>query len=202
MAAGTASAYEVGEPVLCLHAAGLFDAKVLEVRASPAGHIYLVHYLGWRKTWDEHVPESRLRKRTAENLAEKERLASMIVGARRMDGAKRKAVLNDDGSEVARPVPSLSAAKKKLAADKQYSTSPAPAGAEAVADAAGVMLPADGGGGTDAPGADGTIAAGAPGCAPDVPSGAESCEIRLTIPQPLKIRMVTDWEAVTREHKL
>lgn len=201
MSSGTT--FAVGEAVLCTHTIGMYDAKVLGVNKSSAGPIYHVHYQGWKKAWDEHVPEGRLRKRSEENLAEKERLTAEVASAKakKLDAkrkdAKRKAEPSAAEEPPARPAaPRASAAKRLLAADGQL-LEPAGEGC-APAKAADALQPADGGADVQpAPfDADGAAASGAA-----APNG-ERGEIRLLVPQPLKIKMVNDWEAVTREHKL
>jgi mortality factor 4-like protein 1 len=64
--------YSKDEKVLCFHLDLLYEAKVLAVvpnesdkRAPPE---YLIHYRGWKTTWDQTVPEERLRKYTPENI--------------------------------------------------------------------------------------------------------------------------------------
>lgn len=52
------------------------------------GPHYLVHYQGWKKTWDEWVPESRLLKFTDENVAQQKAL----VNAHKAEAAAAAAV--------------------------------------------------------------------------------------------------------------
>ncbi|KAJ1630378.1 MRG-domain-containing protein [Pavlovales sp. CCMP2436] len=164
-----AADFVLNEPVLCMHGSGLFDAKVVEVRPRAGLEtLYLVHYIGWKKNWDETVPEQRLRKRTQENLEAKERIAAEIAATK---GTKRKVLEPPEPSAV----PTKPAAhRKKTAADSQVATGGEPAaGSAAAADASGA--------GSDE---------------------LERAEMKLIIPQALKIKLVADWEAVTREHKL
>ncbi|KAF2277594.1 mortality factor 4-like protein-like protein 1 [Westerdykella ornata] len=60
------------EKALCFHHELLYDAKVLDVKPldeddKKSGFQYKVHYKGWKNTWDDWVPEDRLRKVTQEN---------------------------------------------------------------------------------------------------------------------------------------
>ncbi|PYH80914.1 chromatin modification-related protein eaf3 [Aspergillus uvarum CBS 121591] len=64
--------YQKDERVLCFHHEILYEAKILDLRhidpddrKSP--YEYLVHYKGWKNTWDDWVPQDRLRKFTDEN---------------------------------------------------------------------------------------------------------------------------------------
>ena len=69
--------YQPEEKVLCFHGPLMYQAKILmaedwkgtENQHGAVGPHYLVHYQGWKKTWDEWVPDSRLLKYTDENLA-------------------------------------------------------------------------------------------------------------------------------------
>ncbi|KAI9833407.1 MAG: Esa1p-associated factor [Phylliscum demangeonii] len=61
------------ERVLCFHQDLLYEAKILDCKAedpqdSKGPMLYLVHYKGWKKTWDDWVSDDRLRKHTPENL--------------------------------------------------------------------------------------------------------------------------------------
>ncbi|KAI9092613.1 MRG-domain-containing protein [Phlyctochytrium arcticum] len=63
-----------GDQVLCFHGPLLYEAKVLKAEhwTDKANHedgpYYFVHYKGWKQTWDEWVPESRVLKFSDENL--------------------------------------------------------------------------------------------------------------------------------------
>ncbi|KAK5086435.1 Esa1p-associated factor [Lithohypha guttulata] len=66
------AAYQKDEKALCFHGELLYEAKILDTRrqdpkdkSSPFE--YRVHYKGWKNTWDDWVPQDRLRKNTEEN---------------------------------------------------------------------------------------------------------------------------------------
>ncbi|KAJ5533091.1 hypothetical protein N7494_009643 [Penicillium frequentans] len=64
--------YAKDEKVLCFHHDILYEAKILDVRHKDASDKkspfeYLVHYKGWKNTWDDWVLEDRLRKWSDEN---------------------------------------------------------------------------------------------------------------------------------------
>lgn len=71
--------YTENEKVLCFHGPLIYSAKILKAekwtgddnRLGAVGPHYFVHYDGWKKTWDEWVPETRLLKHNDENLARK-----------------------------------------------------------------------------------------------------------------------------------
>ncbi|KAJ9623614.1 Esa1p-associated factor [Taxawa tesnikishii (nom. ined.)] len=67
-----APAFAKDEKVLCFHHELLYEAKVLESRPvdpndKKTAYQYRVHYKGWKNTWDDWVPQDRLRKNTEEN---------------------------------------------------------------------------------------------------------------------------------------
>ncbi|KAF9888114.1 Esa1p-associated factor [Aspergillus nanangensis] len=72
MAPASQMTYHKDEKVLCFHHEILYEAKILEVRHTDpddrkSSYEYLVHYKGWKNTWDDWVPQDRLRKFTEEN---------------------------------------------------------------------------------------------------------------------------------------
>ncbi|KAJ5605663.1 hypothetical protein N7510_008444 [Penicillium lagena] len=72
MAPAYASMYNKEEKVLCFHHDILYDAKILDLRHKDSSDRkspfeYLVHYKGWKNTWDDWVLEDRLRKATEDN---------------------------------------------------------------------------------------------------------------------------------------
>ena len=74
--------YQPEEKVLCFHGPLMYQAKILmaedwkgtENQHGAVGPHYFVHYQGWKKTWDEWVPDARLLKYTDENLARQKAL--------------------------------------------------------------------------------------------------------------------------------
>ncbi|KAI9776116.1 MAG: Esa1p-associated factor [Candelina submexicana] len=72
MAPSSHSSYAKDEKVLCFHHELLYEAKILDSRPldpsdkrSPLQ--YKVHYKGWKNTWDDWVPQDRLKKFNDEN---------------------------------------------------------------------------------------------------------------------------------------
>ncbi|KAF7720021.1 Uncharacterized protein PECH_008107 [Penicillium ucsense] len=85
--------YSKDEKVLCFHHDILYDAKILEVRHKDAADKksvleYLVHYKGWKNTWDDWVLEDRLRKATEENRELAANLRREVEAAARQKNAK------------------------------------------------------------------------------------------------------------------
>lgn len=70
--------------------------KETDNQSGAAGPHYLVHYQGWKKTWDEWVPETRLLKFNEENLARQKAL----VDAQKAEAAAAAAVAaaNEQGT--------------------------------------------------------------------------------------------------------
>ncbi|CAO1636171.1 unnamed protein product [Sympodiomycopsis kandeliae] len=83
----TASAmnFQANEKVLCYHGPLIYQAKILKAEIwtgqDPSeggftGPHYFVHYQGWKATWDEWVPESRVLKLNDENIARQKALVA------------------------------------------------------------------------------------------------------------------------------
>ncbi|EPQ30979.1 uncharacterized protein PFL1_01168 [Pseudozyma flocculosa PF-1] len=170
--------YAESEKVLCYHGPLIYLAKILKAEkwtgddnaTHQVGPHYLVHYDGWKKTWDEWVPESRLLKHNDENLAKKA------------------------GLEVAAKAGSLTASG---AASETKATKETKKGAGAAAASAS----AAGGDGSERKS---TAARG-------TKRGREAehedeyikrPEIKIPIPDVLKVQLVDDWENVTKHEQL
>lgn len=82
------------EKVLCFHGPLLYEAKVMKAakieKTGPKANqpFYLIHYQGWRKSWDEWVPETRILKHNEENLQKQRQLKGSAVSDK---NKKRKA---------------------------------------------------------------------------------------------------------------
>ncbi|OAA60943.1 histone acetylase complex subunit mrg15-2 [Niveomyces insectorum RCEF 264] len=73
--------FAVDERVFCFHMDMLYEARILDVQQAPAGGAnaggtgssdgsrwrYRIHYKGWKNTWDDWVPQDRVRKFNDEN---------------------------------------------------------------------------------------------------------------------------------------
>lgn len=61
--------FQKDERVLCFHMEMLYEAKILDVMAAENGEgwQYKIHYKGWKSSWDDWVPQDRVRKFTDEN---------------------------------------------------------------------------------------------------------------------------------------
>ncbi|KAI9486872.1 MAG: chromo domain-like protein [Benjaminiella poitrasii] len=91
--------YELNEKVLCYHGPLIYEAKILDrdwMDDDPelTGPHYFVHYKGWKRSWDEWVPESRILRWTEENLKMQSRLKSFYLAKK--DGKKSAAQDNEE----------------------------------------------------------------------------------------------------------
>lgn len=60
--------YSKDEKILCFHHEMLYEAKIIEIDQTDEGaYRYKVHYKGWKSTWDDWVPQDRIRKLNSEN---------------------------------------------------------------------------------------------------------------------------------------
>ncbi|KAL2917346.1 Esa1p-associated factor [Polyrhizophydium stewartii] len=111
--------YEQGETVLCFHGPLLYEAKVLQTqyhekeRGFDDGPHYLVHYRGWKSTWDEWVPDSRLLKHNAEGLKKQQELRYAIAAAKKNQRAQRNAEASGPAAAAPAASAALSQAKKR-----------------------------------------------------------------------------------------
>ncbi|KAG1447992.1 hypothetical protein G6F46_008952 [Rhizopus delemar] len=74
--------FEINEKVLCYHGPLIYEAKVMDrnwMNEDPElqGPYYFVHYKGWKRTWDEWVPETRLLRWCDENIKMQLRLRDL-----------------------------------------------------------------------------------------------------------------------------
>ncbi|KAK5661452.1 hypothetical protein OQA88_11353 [Cercophora sp. LCS_1] len=81
------------ERVLCFHMEMLYEAKILDVMPGENGEgwQYKIHYKGWKSSWDDWVPQDRVRKFTDEN---KDLAAQLLAQFKSLQtkGAKEKPV--------------------------------------------------------------------------------------------------------------
>lgn len=156
--------YVPDEKVLCFHGPLMYQAKVLmaedwkgdDNQNGAVGPHFLVHYQGWKKTWDEWVPSSRLMKYTEENAA------------------RQKALVDAQKAE-AQAAAHAAAAQHDANADRREARKGA----------------ASAGRGTKR-GREST----------DHDESERAPEIKLDLPEALKVQLVDDWENVTRKEQL
>jgi len=138
------------ERVLCYHGYLIYEAKILKGEiwenkkiAEENGPHYLVHYKGWKQTWDEWVPEERILKYTEENIKLQNSLKDAYSPHTR--NHEKKTSSNNDSTK-----------KKNRENNKSNSTE----------------------------------------------QPIRKIEIKIPIPNPLKLQLVDDWENITKDRKL
>ncbi|KXS11602.1 MRG-domain-containing protein [Gonapodya prolifera JEL478] len=90
--------FRVGEAVLCYHGPLVYEAKILKVNknftvkgeASSGTPHYFVHYKGWKDTWDEWAPESRVMKITEATLKLQKQLLDQVNSKNKKPDTKKK----------------------------------------------------------------------------------------------------------------
>ncbi|CAG8458860.1 16677_t:CDS:10, partial [Cetraspora pellucida] len=86
------------ELILCFHGPLLYEAKILKAENwgpddSESGEIgphYFVHYKGWKKTWDEWVPEERVVKYNDANLVRQKQLKDTYTNKKKKSANKER----------------------------------------------------------------------------------------------------------------
>ncbi|OJD31783.1 histone acetylase complex subunit [Diplodia corticola] len=96
MAPASQPMFSKDEKALCFHHELLYEAKVLDVKAldpndKKSAYLYKVHYKGWKATWDDWVPQDRLRKLNDENRELANNLKKELEAMRRGSQAQKTA---------------------------------------------------------------------------------------------------------------
>ncbi|KAL1623761.1 Esa1p-associated factor [Diplodia seriata] len=96
MAPASQPMFAKDEKALCFHHELLYEAKVLDVKAldpndKKSAYLYKVHYKGWKSTWDDWVPQDRLRKLNDENRELANNLKKELEAMRRGSQAQKTA---------------------------------------------------------------------------------------------------------------
>ncbi|XP_058786173.1 protein MRG2-like isoform X3 [Vicia villosa] len=94
----SASPYAEGEKVLAFHTEFLYEAKVKQIEYKHKRWRFFLHYLGWKKSWDEWVVIERLMKHTEENMRVKHERDAKYGNEKNA----RKPRASSKGSNVAR----------------------------------------------------------------------------------------------------
>ncbi|KAH9939705.1 MRG-domain-containing protein [Epithele typhae] len=179
----SAQVFTVNERVLCYHGPLIYEAKVLKTdnwdeRTTQTGAVgahYYVHYKGWKQTWDEWVDGTRLLKFNEANIALQKALQSQSSAAQAASASSAKAA-------------------KVQAARDGASASVAGAGGGA----------GGGGGGAGGRGALSGRKDGTRGTkrGREEDESTRKPEMKLVVPEGLKVVLVDDWEAVTKNNQL
>lgn len=219
------------ERALCFHGPLMYEAKVTkaefwtkEVTSGKPGQLgphYFVHYKGWKQSWDEWVPEERLKKFNEENIKKQK---ALIEAQRERDAAERIALAKAAEVEAKKSTGHhhhageggsgrgghAARAHAESHASHTHASASASASAGAHAGASETTAPAASASVSSAPAA--TAAAGrreekrGNKRTREGPDGEEEyqkrTEIKISIPDVLKTQLVDDWEAVTKNMQL
>ncbi|CCL98454.1 uncharacterized protein FIBRA_00452 [Fibroporia radiculosa] len=172
--------YSQGERILCYHGPLVYEAKIIKIehwdetttKMGTVGPHYFVHYKGWKQTWDEWVQPARLMKYNESNIQLQKALQAQANAAQ--------------GSASA----SASKGASKLAAAGSSSRTGRKDGGTR---------------GTKR----GREEAGCHTFSPPYSHNnsaqdehSKRPEMKLTVPESLKVLLVDDWEAVTKNNQL
>ncbi|KAL1305134.1 hypothetical protein AAFC00_002059 [Neodothiora populina] len=175
--ATTGQIFNKDEKVLCFHHELLYEAKVLDARPVEASDKkgpwqYKVHYKGWKNTWDDWVPQDRLRKHSDENIElarnlRKEMDAQRKAAAKPAPTSTRKRAFGGD----------LNPASSTRGSEERNSTAAAPPsrGTKRGREYEGIDKEED---------------------------YLRRPAVKIFMPETLKAVLVDDWEKVTRENRL
>ncbi|RIB25530.1 MRG-domain-containing protein [Gigaspora rosea] len=155
------------ELILCFHGPLLYEAKILKAEnwgpedseSGETGPHYFVHYKGWKKTWDEWVPEERVVKYNDANLARQRQLKDTYTNKKKKSANKERQntpqepLVNNDVQENQ----SQQRTKKRKSIDEDED---------------------------------------------DEEEFMNRLEIKISLPESLKCRLIDDWENITRNHAL
>ncbi|KAJ4473741.1 MRG-domain-containing protein [Lentinula aciculospora] len=178
LSSATQLQWKINEKCLCYHGPLIYEAKILKIRVftpedtenGEIGPNFLVHYKGWKQTWDEWVTEQRILKLDEAGIAKQRTLAQSAVAAQSASG-------------------NVAAGKMKDSSGKTTTTNPAgPSASAGGSTRSGVRKE----------GARGTKR----GREDDDGHNARRAEMKLNVPELLKVLLVDDWEAVTKNHQL
>ncbi|KAL2315220.1 Chromatin modification-related protein eaf3 [Schizosaccharomyces pombe] len=86
-----AVSYKVNERVLCFHGPLLYEAKIVDTEMKGDVTTYLIHYKGWKNSWDEWVEQDRILQWTEENLKTQKELKNAAISTRQKPTSKKSA---------------------------------------------------------------------------------------------------------------
>ncbi|PVV00120.1 hypothetical protein BB559_000097 [Furculomyces boomerangus] len=179
--------HQSGERVLCFHGPLLYEAKIIETelwdKNDPekleSGPHYLIHYKGWKRSWDEWVDDSRILKWSDENLRKQKQLKQAAISATRKKSSPAKAASSST------PISSMGSNPQSLL--KKLSTS--------------TLTPRKGPGDNELDLYRGRKR-GREGLSEKEEEVVKKPELRISVPNTLKVKLIDDWEQITKEKLL
>jgi len=138
------------EKVLCFHGPLIYEAKILkgelwenkQIEKDNGPHYY-VHYKGWKQTWDEWVPETRVLKYNEVNLKRQSELKASVQAQKNSKNHEKK--IADTGTDRGRK------RLREIEKEEEFLRKP---------------------------------------------------EIKIVMPDLLKLQLIDDWENITKDQKL
>uniref|UniRef100_A0A7N4NR90 Mortality factor 4-like protein 1 n=1 Tax=Sarcophilus harrisii TaxID=9305 RepID=A0A7N4NR90_SARHA len=113
--------FQEGERVLCFHGPLLYEARCVRVAAEERAPIYLIHYMGWNKKWDEWVSESRILEYSPANVRRQRELQK--VQAQAQANAKGRGAAGR-GRKAAAPEKKARGSQRKAAGSQRKAAGP------------------------------------------------------------------------------
>ncbi|XP_051846994.1 mortality factor 4-like protein 1 [Antechinus flavipes] len=113
--------FQEGERVLCFHGPLLYEARCVRVAAEERAPIYLIHYMGWNKKWDEWVSESRILEYSPANVRRQRELQK--VQAQAQANAKGRGAVGG-GRKAATPEKKAGGSQRKAAGSQRKAAGP------------------------------------------------------------------------------
>ncbi|KAJ9091194.1 hypothetical protein QFC19_009190 [Naganishia cerealis] len=179
--------YQPKEMVLCFHGPLIYEAQIQEAeiwdakstKTEQTGPHYFVHYKGWNKKWDEWVPASRVLKDNEEGRA-KQRTVHAVQKSASGKAKEEKEKATKDKHDKEKGSERVGAASAHSARREKDS---AAAGSSKDGGRASKKRPRD--------------------VAFDTEDAyVKRPEIKIPIPDVLKVKLVDDWEYITKNHQL
>ncbi|KAK6011228.1 hypothetical protein OSTOST_23698 [Ostertagia ostertagi] len=104
--------YELNDKVMCKHGLFYYEAKITEITEQDGEPLYVVHYQGWHKRYDERITQSETSDKflpfTPENVAKckkeiQEAQSSKVKRRKTKDGNDDDGRKSDAGSRASTP---------------------------------------------------------------------------------------------------
>lgn len=176
--------FQEGEKVLCFHGPLLYEAKCIKAQVKDKQTKYFIHYSGWNKNWDEWVPEGRVLKFNDANVQKQKELEKAHLKGKKSKATKPKKEVDKERSSTPsqeKPQKQKGTAAASSATCHQQATSQATEpGGESHRKKRNRQDPYF--------------------------EGADIYgiyrEVKVCIPDELKLWLVEDWDLVTRQKKL